>query len=160
MDDSSKMVPSQSKPSFRSYRAFSFSSSKAPTRLPVGVGGVETGFLEARDREESFGPIPVEIGSTVAKLCTFLPAAPGVVLSFVVAIVDQVQQRSVSFSSSSSRRRCLSRRESLTNKIYAKGTLDRPRASERRMCEGSASVLMSDEFRFTFAPTPIATRSA
>ena len=39
----------------------------------------------------------------------FLPAAPGAVPS-VVAIVDQVQQRSVSFSSCSSRRRFLLRR--------------------------------------------------
>ena len=45
--------------------------SRAPTRLPVGVGGVETGFLEAGDREESFGPIPVEIGSTDQKLCAW-----------------------------------------------------------------------------------------
>ena len=40
----------------------------------------------------------------------FLSAAPGVVLSFVVAIVDQVEQSSVSFSSCSSRRRPLRRR--------------------------------------------------
>ena len=42
--------------------------SRAPTRLPVGVGGVETGFLEAGDRKESFGPIPVQIEATVPKL--------------------------------------------------------------------------------------------
>ena len=65
------VTPSRSESSFRSYRAFSFSSSRAPTRLPVGVGGVETGFLEAGDRKESFGPIPVEIGSTVPKLCAW-----------------------------------------------------------------------------------------
>ena len=65
------VVPSQSESSFRSYRAFSFSSSRAPTRLPVGVGGVETGFLETGDREELFGPIPVEIGSTDQKLCAW-----------------------------------------------------------------------------------------
>ena len=69
--DPMAVTPSRSEPSFRSYRAFLFSSSRAPRRLPAGVGGVETGFLEAGDRKESFGPIPVEIGSTVPKLCAW-----------------------------------------------------------------------------------------
>ena len=62
------VTPSRSESSFRSYRAFSFSSLKAPTRLPVGVGGVETGSLEAGDRCGSNGGGPVAIEAFVPEL--------------------------------------------------------------------------------------------
>ena len=42
--------------------------SQAATQLPVGVGGVDEGSLEAAEHDGSIGGSPVEIGAAIQNL--------------------------------------------------------------------------------------------
>ena len=63
------VVPSKSEQPFRIWKQngvvdFIFGS-KASTRLPVGVGGIDERSLESAEQDGFFGGSPVEIGVAV-----------------------------------------------------------------------------------------------